>query len=50
MESHLQRQKTIKNCVEEASKEVQLLKERKNGDPDNFEILKELRKVQTKVK
>ena len=49
MESHASRERVIKKCIESTSEELQHLKKLKDKDPDNFEVLKELKKVQTKV-
>ncbi|GFY63795.1 coiled-coil domain-containing protein 58 [Trichonephila inaurata madagascariensis] len=50
LESYEKREKAIKNCIGETSRDVQTLKDKRTNDPDNFELLKELRKVQTKFR
>ncbi|XP_065057134.1 protein MIX23-like [Rhopilema esculentum] len=41
------RDDAIKGCIAEVSERVKNLREQKNKDPDNFDIMKKLRKEQT---
>ena len=43
------RDDAIKKCIGEVSDKVKELREQKNKDPDNFDILRSLRKEQTSV-
>ena len=44
------RDTAIKKCIEEVSVRVKDLNMQKNNDPDNFEVLRNLRKEQTSVR
>ncbi|KFM56799.1 Coiled-coil domain-containing protein 58, partial [Stegodyphus mimosarum] len=48
--SYERREQAIKKCIDVTAKEVQTLKDKRSSDPDNFELLKQLRKVQTKFR
>ncbi|CAL1300551.1 unnamed protein product [Larinioides sclopetarius] len=50
LQSYEKRESVIKSCIGEADKEVRGLKDKRVNDPDNFELLKQLRKVQTKFR
>ncbi|KAM6976614.1 protein MIX23 [Aplochiton taeniatus] len=50
MQAHMSRDKAIKICVEKTSKVVAQLREERTKDSENFALLKQLRKEQTKLK
>lgn len=49
-ESYNSREKAIKKCINVVSNSIDKLHEEKNRDPDNFEIMKELKKEQTQLR
>eukprot|EP00794_Sanderia_malayensis_P000443 gene443-1084_t len=44
------RDAAIRNCIETVSSKVKQLREQRDKDPDNFEIMKQLRKEQTSLR
>ncbi|KAG8189424.1 hypothetical protein JTE90_020238 [Oedothorax gibbosus] len=50
LQSYEQRESSIKSCIAETSNQVQTLKDQRVNDPDNFQLLKDLRKAQTKFR
>ena len=49
MQARQQREHAIKRCISQASGVVQELRKKKEADPDNIEVLKHLRKEQSRV-
>ena len=47
--AYTSREESIRHCIEKVGKEVKVLSKQKLEDPDNFDVLKALRKEQTKV-
>ena len=43
------RDDAIKKCIGEVSEKVKELQDRKQKDPDNFDVMRNLRKEQTSV-
>ncbi len=43
------RDNAIKDCIAKVSDNVKDLREKRDKDPDNFEVIKQLRKEQTSV-
>ncbi|XP_068438208.1 protein MIX23 [Clinocottus analis] len=50
MDAHLTRDKAIKSCIAQTSKEVGQLRERRAKDSENQALIRLLRKEQTKLK
>ncbi|XP_034025359.1 coiled-coil domain-containing protein 58 [Thalassophryne amazonica] len=50
MEAHQRRDKAIKSCIAQTSEVVGQLREERAKDNDNLELIKQLRKEQTKLK
>ncbi|XP_049421876.1 protein MIX23 isoform X2 [Epinephelus fuscoguttatus] len=50
MEAHLTRDKAIKSCIAQTSEVVGQLREERAKDSENLELIKQLRKEQTKLK
>ncbi|XP_060067458.1 protein MIX23-like [Ylistrum balloti] len=50
IQSHEIRERAIRKCVTEAANSVKELSKQRDNDADNMEILKDLRKAQTKLR
>jgi len=48
--AYTSREESIRHCIEKVGKEVKVLSKQKLEDPDNFDVLKALRKEQTKLR